>query len=66
MVAGLKPESVTHTTRLSIRERGRPLILLITSWSDVLPRRVQQRIGTPSVVTAMAITDLGKILPVVL
>ena len=65
-MAELKPESVTHTTRFSIQLPRSSLTLQITSWSDVVPGKVQQRTGTPSAVTAIAITTWGRSLAVIL
>jgi hypothetical protein len=42
------------------------LIVLMIAWSDVVPGKVQQRIGIPSAVTAMPRTTWGQVWPVVL
>ena len=56
----LKPESATHTTRFSIQPARSSLIVLMIAWSEVVPGKVQQRIGIPSAVTAMPSTTWGR------
>jgi hypothetical protein len=45
--SGVDPESATHTTRLSIQLERSSLTLFMIASSEVVPGKLQQRIGIP-------------------
>ncbi len=58
--AEAKPRSVTQTTRPSFQARRSSLTCRMRAWSAVLPGRVQNQIGIPSLVTANPMTTWGR------
>ena len=58
--AEANPRSATHTIRRRFHDPRSSLILRIMPWSPALPGNVQHRTGTPSRVTAIAITTCGR------